>query len=66
LRGDYDFFSAKKVEDIVILNIKENILLQVTDLTAKDYLLEYLELVSESDAIKVVLIIGAPQKKGSE
>lgn len=66
MRGDYDFFSAKKVEDIVILNIKENILLQVTDLTAKDYLLEYLELVSESDAIKVVLIIGAPQKKGSE
>ena len=66
LEGDYDFFSAKRVEDIVILNIKENILLQATDLTAKDSLLEYLELVSESDAIKVVLIIGAPQKKGSE
>ncbi|MBW2596928.1 MAG: enoyl-CoA hydratase/isomerase family protein [Deltaproteobacteria bacterium] len=64
--GNYDFFSAKRVENIVILNIKENILLQATDLTAKDSLFEYLELVSESDAIKVVLILGAPQKKGSE
>jgi 2-(1,2-epoxy-1,2-dihydrophenyl)acetyl-CoA isomerase len=54
------------VEDIVILNLKENILLQATNLTAKYYLFEYLELVSKSNAIKVVLIIGSPQKRGSE
>ncbi len=66
LEGDYDFFSAKMVEDIVILNLKENILLQATNLTAKYSLLEYLELVSKSNAIKVVLIIGSPQKRGRE
>jgi len=60
------FFSAKMVEDIVILNLKENILLQATNLTAKYSLLEYLELVSKSNAIKVVLIIGSPQKRGRE
>ncbi|MCD4763926.1 MAG: enoyl-CoA hydratase/isomerase family protein [Desulfobacterales bacterium] len=66
LEGNYDFFSAKMVEDIVILNVKENILLQAINLTAKYYLLEYLELVSKTNAIKVVLIIGSPQKRGSE
>jgi len=66
LEENYDFFSAKMVEDIVILNLKENILLQATNLTAKYSLLEYLELVSKNNAIKVVLIIGSPQKRGRE
>lgn len=46
--------------------LKEHILLQATNLTAKYSLLEYLELVSKSNAIKVVLIIGSPQKRGRE
>lgn len=66
LEGNHDFFSAKIVEDIVMLNLKENILLQATNLTAKYSLFEYLELVSKSNAIKVVLIIGSPQKRGRE
>ena len=66
LEGSYDFFSAKMVEDILMLNLKENILLQATNLTTKQSLLEYLELVSKSNVIKVVLIIGSPQKRGHE
>ena len=66
LEGDYNFFSAKMAEDIAILNIKENLLLKATDLTAKDSLLEYLELVSKNDAVKVVLFIGSPHKTGRE
>ena len=33
--GNYDSFSAKRVENIVILNIKENILLSIGTWTAR-------------------------------
>jgi len=62
----YDFFSGKRVEDIIVLSFKENLLHRTTDLDEKALLLDYLEFVSKSDAIKVLLIIGSPKKIGSE
>lgn len=62
----YDFFSAKRLEDIVMLSFKESLLFRAPDLHARDQVLDYLDLVSESDSIKVVVIIGSPQEIGLE
>lgn len=66
LEQTYDFFSAKRIEDIVILRLKENLLLHGTDLNARDSLFDYIDYVSKSDDVKAVLIIGSPEKKGCE
>ena len=62
----YDFFSAKRIEDIVLMRFRENLLLHGTDLNARDSLFDYIDYVSKSDEVKVVLIIGSPEKKGCE
>ena len=63
---DYDFFSGRREEDIVLISFKENLLQRTTHLDAKGLLFDYLELVSKSDAIRGVLIIGSPKKMGRE
>ena len=63
---DYDFFSGRREEDIVLISFKENLLQRSTHLDAKGQLFDYLELVSKSDAIRGVLIIGSPKKMGRE
>lgn len=62
----HDFFSAIKLEDIAMLSFKENLLLRAIDLEAKTSLSDCLELISKNDAIKVVLIMGSPEKTGRE
>jgi len=61
-----DFFSAKRLEDVIILRFKENLLFRATDLSSGDKVLGYLNRVSESDSIKVVVIISSSEKRGSE
>ena len=61
-----DFFSVKRVGDILVLSFKENLLNHGTDLDSRDLLFDYLEFVSKNDAIKVVLIMGSPKKIGRE
>ncbi|MBW1744605.1 MAG: enoyl-CoA hydratase/isomerase family protein [Deltaproteobacteria bacterium] len=61
-----DFFSAKKVEDIAVLSFEENLLLRAIDLQAKTSLFACLERISKNDAIKVLLIMGSPEKTGRE
>ena len=63
---DYDFFSGRREEDIVLISFNENLLQRTTHLDAKGLLFDYLELVSKSDAIRGVLIIGSPKKRGRE
>ena len=63
---DYDFFSGRREEDIVLISFKENLLQRTTHLDAKGELFDYFELVSKSDAIRGVLIIGSPKKIGRE
>jgi enoyl-CoA hydratase/carnithine racemase len=62
----HDFFSATGHEDIVKLKFKEDLLVRASDFKAKDSLFDYLDLVSKSNEVKVVLIIGSPEKKGCE
>jgi len=66
LNQTHDFFSAKRIDDIVMLKFNENLLFSATDLNLKQPLFDYLELISKSDEIKVVLIMGSPQKTGCE
>lgn len=65
---EYDLFSAKKLEDVIILRFqsKENLLLRATDLNFRDKVLAYLNRVSETDSIKVAVIINSSGEKGSE
>lgn len=59
-------FNARKEENVIVLNIKNNLLQKATDLSAKELLFEYLRRVSDDDGIKVILIIGAHDKTGRE
>ena len=59
-------FKARREENIIVLNIKNNLLQKATDLSAKELLFEYLRRVSDDDGIKVILIIGAHDKTGRE
>jgi 2-(1,2-epoxy-1,2-dihydrophenyl)acetyl-CoA isomerase len=62
----HEFFSAKRIDHIVMLKFNENLLFSATDLNIKQPLFDYLELVSKSDEIKVVLFMGSPHKRGCE
>jgi len=66
LDGDYEFFSAETVEDIILLRFKENLLVRATDLDTKDTLFNLIGRISSQDDIKVVVIINSPQKTGCE
>lgn len=63
-----DFFAAQKFEDVIMLRFKskENLLFHATDLNFRDKVMDYLDQVSNSDSIKVVGIINASEKKGSQ
>jgi len=59
-----DLFSGRRNDDVAVLRFKNKPLHHVTDLDAKKVLFDYLDLVSVSDRIKVLLIVGAPVKMG--
>ena len=64
LDRDYEVFSSKRFEDTIIFRFKENLLYRATELGAKATVLNCLDRVSESDSIKVVVIMGSPQETG--
>jgi len=64
LEGDFEFFSGERIGNILLLGLKPNFMLQVTNLDAKTIFFDYLDRVSESDSLKVVVIRGFPGKTG--
>ena len=62
LNVNHDFFSAERLEDIVIIRFKKNVLFHATDLNARDTILNYLDRVSNSDSVKVLVIFFSPEK----
>ncbi len=66
LDEECEFFTAQRLDEIVMLRLKENLLFRATDLSVRDTVLDYLERVSRTDSIKVVVIISSPKAKGSE
>lgn len=62
LNVDKNIFSGKKIGNILILSFRKKPLLHITDLSVKDSLFDYLDLVASCDDIKVLLIKEAPTK----
>ena len=60
-----DFFSAKQLDDLIILSLNQNLLIRSTDLTARDRVLDFFDDISRTDTIKVVVITSSPEKSGS-
>ena len=63
---EVEFFSAERLDEVIILRLKQNLLLRATDLGVRDKVLDYLDRLSKTDAVKVVVIISSPEAKGSE
>ena len=66
LNEECEFFTAERLDEVVILRFKENLLFRATDLDARDKVMDYLNQVSITDSIKVVVIMSSPEVKGSE
>jgi len=66
LEKECEFFTAERLDEIVILRLKENLLFRATDLSERDKVIDYLDQVSITDAIKVVVFMSSPECKGSE
>ena len=64
LEGTFGFFSGEIVGNILLLSFEENLMQQATNLDAKIAFLDYLDRVSESDSLKVLLILSSPNKPG--
>ena len=64
LTMDHYLFSGEKIGNIAILTFKKMPLLHITDLCAKEMLLNYLDLIANDDKIKVLLIRNTPEKMG--
>ncbi|MBL7180226.1 MAG: enoyl-CoA hydratase/isomerase family protein [Pseudomonadota bacterium] len=61
-----DFFSAERIEEIIVLKLKENLMFLAADLSSRDMVMDYLDRVSEDGSIKVVVMVSSLEKKGSE
>jgi len=66
LNKNSDFFSAKEIDDLIILSLNKNLLIRSTDLTARDRVLDFFDDISRSETIKVVVIVSSQEKAGSE
>jgi len=64
LEGDYEFFSGEIIGDVLVVGLKQDLMFQVTNLSAKTFFFNYLDRVSQNDALKAVVILGSPRKTG--
>jgi len=66
LDENHDFFSARRQEEVVIINFNKDIMFRVTDLKETGIFFEYLDRVSNSDGVKAVVLVSSPGEKGRE
>lgn len=66
LEDDFDFFKGEIIGKVLVLNFKDNLMFRATSLETKSTILEYLDQLSRTDAIKVMLAVSSPQKAGRE
>lgn len=65
-RIDSNIFTARQKENVLIIKIQNDFLIRTTDLSIRDRLLNYLDLVNTDDKIHAIVLIGSPEKKGCE
>ena len=61
-----DFFSLERRDDIALLKLGKNFLFESMDLSVSNRLLDVIDQISKSDAIKVIVIINCPEKIACE
>jgi 2-(1,2-epoxy-1,2-dihydrophenyl)acetyl-CoA isomerase len=66
LDKECEFFTVERLDDIVMLRLKENLLFRATDLSERDRVIDYLDQISITDSIKVVIVMSSQEVKGSE
>lgn len=55
-------FVAEQIENIILIRLKKNLIRQLTNLNVKESLFKYLHKVRNSRTLKVILLIGSPEK----
>ena len=66
LESDFDFFKGEIIGSVLVLNFKDDLMFRATSLVAKSTILDYLDQLSRSDAVKVLLIVSSPRKAGRQ
>lgn len=66
LESDFDFFKGEIIGTVLVLNFKDNLMFRATSLETKSAILDYLDQLSRTDAIKVLLLVSSPKKAGKE
>jgi len=59
LDEECEFFTAERLNEIVMLRLKENLLFRATDLSVKNKVPDYLDPASRTDYIKAVFLISS-------
>jgi len=63
---DCKAFTARQMDDFILLRFHDKFLLRTTDLSNRDQILDYLDRISENEKIKVLIIFGSPEKSGCQ
>jgi 2-(1,2-epoxy-1,2-dihydrophenyl)acetyl-CoA isomerase len=66
LESDFDFFKGEIIGSVLVLNFKDNLMLRATSLKTKSTIIDYLDQLSRTEAIKVLLVVSSPNKTGRE
>jgi 2-(1,2-epoxy-1,2-dihydrophenyl)acetyl-CoA isomerase len=66
LNHENDFFTAERIDALVMLTFKRKRLVPVTLWSTKTPLFEYLDKVSKSDAVKVVVVMDRPGRSSDK
>ena len=61
---DNDILTSRRYDETVILSLKENLLFRLIDLPLKNLTFNYLDQLSSSEAIKLVVILTPPEGTG--
>lgn len=66
LEGEFDLFTAERRPDAVLLRLKPDFMRRATDLCARDGILDHFGMINRADAVKSVIVMGAPDKSGAD
>jgi 2-(1,2-epoxy-1,2-dihydrophenyl)acetyl-CoA isomerase len=66
LAGDFDFYTAEIVGEVLVLHLQDKLMFRATNLKAKSVILDYLDQVSSNKAVKVIVIVSFPKKSGRQ
>ena len=66
LESDNDFFKGEIIGSVLVLSLKNDLMFRATSLATKSTILDYLDQLSRTDMIKVLLVVSSPEKAGRE